>query len=213
MNLRWIILAFFALLTVITSVSCKKSHEPEEGRATFSKEGLKYIQIPLNRYFIYKDSASGNLDSVVVTQSLLQQVHVPAYNSGIPFDFNSHPGYYYERFDITLSQFAGNTAVDWLKAKTAVYGNIYLRTNDDNAPITLQLIDSPYSSVFAYLPPTQPVSSITLEGKVYNDIIIFTNPNNGKPFVYYWGKNVGIIKRQVTIGSAMRTSTLLRHGN
>jgi hypothetical protein len=40
---------------------------------TLSPSGLAYIQLRQGEYFIYKDSTTAKTDSVVVTQSMLQQ--------------------------------------------------------------------------------------------------------------------------------------------
>ncbi|HZH65368.1 MAG TPA: hypothetical protein VEY10_10795, partial [Flavisolibacter sp.] len=60
------LLALFIVFVTALS-SCSK----DEKEYRLDRAGLKYIQLRLNQYFIYKDSASGRLDSVVVTESFL----------------------------------------------------------------------------------------------------------------------------------------------
>ena len=77
----------FAITIIITLfISCKKDHTSSQNDAkiiaTFSPEALTYIKLPLNSYYIYKDSATGILDSVVVTTSNSKLVDVPKYVGG-----------------------------------------------------------------------------------------------------------------------------------
>jgi len=78
------------------------------------------------------------------------------------------------------------------------------------------------STVFFY--PTQGYSDITLiptltiEGKTYSDVIQVTEEIGGYPIddplykkiIYYWVKNVGIIKAVTVLGSVSSVYTLLR---
>ena len=56
--------------------ACKKENPPSK-RPTIEyildPNGLKYIQLRLGQYFIYKDWASGLTDSVVVTESTFKK--------------------------------------------------------------------------------------------------------------------------------------------
>src|SRR5690349_21657146 len=108
----------FTVIISVTSLHCKKAAVEEEGRLSFDKEGLRFIQLPVNKYYIYKDSATGNLDSVIVTKSLLEQVDVPAYYGG-GFNYSNHPAYHYQRFSLILSKVIGNTQNTWFKGKTS----------------------------------------------------------------------------------------------
>jgi hypothetical protein len=55
--------------------ACKKDtpRKPATIEYILDPNGLKYIQLRLGQYFIYKDSASGLTDSVVVTESTFKK--------------------------------------------------------------------------------------------------------------------------------------------
>src|SRR5688500_1088160 len=78
---NWLSAIYAILVSMLCNLnsSCNKPKvtTPAALEITLNPEGLKYIQIPLEKYFIYKDSASGSLDSVVVTKSLFETIHYP----------------------------------------------------------------------------------------------------------------------------------------
>ena len=55
------------LLCILSLLACSKNND--EKQFNLDPDGLKYIQLRQDQYFIYKDSASGSVDSVVVTES------------------------------------------------------------------------------------------------------------------------------------------------
>src|SRR5687767_12575918 len=67
-------------LLAVALLGCKKNKPPvgpEPPYNQFPAEGLAYIQLPLNSYYIYRDSATGMEDSVVVVTSSLVKTFVP----------------------------------------------------------------------------------------------------------------------------------------
>src|SRR5690242_494363 len=90
-------------LSFLLALDCKKSsdNKSETIQLKLDAEGLQYIQVDAGKYFIYKDSASGILDSVVVTQSQLENTYTPGYSGGL---FNSYPAFNTEVFYLTLTK-------------------------------------------------------------------------------------------------------------
>ncbi|GEO11085.1 hypothetical protein [Segetibacter aerophilus] len=195
------------VLTVIIFAGCEKSSTSsvEEARQSFDREGLKFIQIPIGKYFIYKDSATGNEDSVIVTKSNLEQVDVAAYYCG-PSCFGNHPAYHYERFSLTLT--SGRDQTTWLNATTGdLIGNFI--TSDRSA---ISLRDYKNILLFSYPGTSTILPSMAIEGKTYNEVNVSTANFSGTASTTYWAKNIGLIKWQFKMGSTVTTFLLLRHG-
>jgi len=180
---------FFILAVTILFTSCEKSAEVPT--YNFSKESLAYVQIPLDKYFIYKDSVSGNTDSVIVTRStLLMKVPYLSKNGTI--------SYYFQTFDLMLSN--RSTSVVWY------YGTWATKPNE-------------YDALSNFWVSKKILPNITIEGKDYSDVVQVTWGNNFSPsspsygaWTFYWAKGIGIIKRTETIGASTQTWTLLRYG-
>jgi len=98
----------------LLSLSCKKidiggsftsgSINPNTVTIHFYQPVLDYIQLPANRYFIYKDSATGSSDSVRVTQSAIETSFTAA-TSGFP----GSPATNIDVFKLTLTKFQAQT--------------------------------------------------------------------------------------------------------
>ncbi len=211
--------------------SCKKdkTSEPETYNIQFSAEALAYVQLPLNKYFIYKDSASGALDSVVVTQSNLKKQFAAPY---VASTFrNAVPGFYYQEFSLLITKYNGTSEEDWFygfATSSGVGPTIY---NSDSANLNLLEKDRVNNKNlnYAFLYPFTPYSSlqeniavipsITIEGKIYTNVELYsysnTTDNTRADYLkstYYWAKGAGIIKREIKTSSSVKTKTLVRYG-
>jgi hypothetical protein len=204
------------LVTISLSVlSCKKnSHGEQEVIINLDKKGLEYINLQTGKYFIYKDSASGESDSVVVTKSSLESNHNPGRSGSNIFD--NVPPYTYQSFNLVLTRLKPLPATEWFYGITLVPALIY---NTDSSFIIFNERDN--SSAFAYplyYTNGSAIAKMTVEGKTYSDIIEFIYDNNYvvsdplyKKTIYYWAKNTGIIKRvTISTGGASKVYTLLR---
>lgn len=207
-------------LLILSFMACKKNSSTPADRQVnvkFRPEGLEYVKLDTGKYLIYKDPISGGLDSVRVTQSLLENKYYPAHRSTGLFDPDI-PAYNIEAFTLILEKFDGLSRSEWF------HGNATASTfglSSDSADIDMQEPDySPaffYSSV--YYPDNLLIPSITVEGKTYADVIkhIYDNGLNKsdtkyKKSIYYWTKQIGIIKREViTTNGSIKTFTLLRN--
>lgn len=215
------------LMLIVFFVSCKKNIDLPAPAIiiNFDKAALSYVQIAINKYFIYKDSATGNTDSVVATESSIKNTSVPA----IPDDFNTlTPGrkaYSYERFTLTLSTVKGNGPIDWFYGiANADFLMSYDVHSTDFGVLWLSEIDRMTNNnkgfVFKHpFVPGQLTPAMNIEGKDYADVILISSTNGFIPsspnYVacsYYWAKGIGIIRRSITTSTGRQTWTLLRHG-
>ncbi len=83
----------------MSAFSCKKSKVAREPiYYQLAAKGLAYIQLPVNSYFIYQDSATATEDSVVVTTSSFEKLYIPCQGGLINLSGN----YYYQVFRLKL---------------------------------------------------------------------------------------------------------------
>lgn len=206
-----------ATIFIVKFSSCKKnvSTDPRfDGsiQLKLSLDGLEYVKLIAGKYFIYKDSASATLDSVVVTKSVLENKYTPPTPGsflGIPTTFAA---YNTEVYSLILSKVesGGNQSV-WLNAssKTAL---CCPSLSQNNLPVIMYDLNN--VQVFLY-PNSQLIPTLIIEGKSYNNVIRTTNQINLPAISYkgdtYWAKGVGIIKRTYTIDGNSKTYTLIRN--
>ena len=208
------------ILISICSYGCKKHSYDNKVAASvqlkLSTEGLAYVQPGLGKYFIYRDSTSGKLDSVTVTKSEVVNTLVsPGSGSGI-FSF---PASYAEIFSLTLTKFDAGIRTTWEIDFTGS-ANVSSIVSLDNLPV--EVSDTSGVLAFAYPVCNCDASSafpdLTVEGKSYNNVIRTIADNGADPSgpdyrrtVTYWSKGVGIIKRIKTIGPDTKTYFLIRN--
>jgi len=167
----------------------KSTDSPALETFNLSKESLAYVQIPIGKYFIYKDSVSGNTDSVIVTKSELKTV--PHFVS--PSLFDGRVSYYYQSCTLYLSKKNGNASILWFEKIAEANANVH--------------------DAYLDLYSTQKIiPNITIEGKNYSDVIQVTYSSSYFASTFYWAKGIGIIKRTETKGASTQTWTLLRNG-
>ena len=206
-------------------VSCKKDKaDPPSIVMKFSSEALAYVQLPLNKYFIYKDSASGTFDSVVVKESSLQTIFVPKYDCPRDSWCISTPAYNYQTFTLKLVSITTSTQKNWYfeSAFHDVIGGFYQPRATDTMYVSLNgtfwypfyLNNTPGSLVQVNLFP-----SIIIEGKTYTDVLQCVSSNTDNTSLpnytktnYYWAKGIGIIKREIRTATTVKTELLVRHG-
>jgi len=215
---------FSIVACTLLFISCKKNvDEPAQViHINFSKEALAYVQMPANKYYIYKDSATGETDSVVVTKSTLETQLMPSQTYNILGLVGLWPAYNYQTFTLVLSKIIGSTSTDWFSGIANAGYSYFIGANTDAAGVWLiernrsaTVFDSP-SFLIDHSKIISP--TITLEGKDYSAVVQFTNsigqPSNQNylAYTYYWAKGIGIIKRSITTGNTTQTWTLVRNG-
>ncbi|TMI85543.1 MAG: hypothetical protein E6H08_22400 [Bacteroidetes bacterium] len=187
---------------------------------------MEYVNITPGKYLIYKDSASGMLDSVVVTKSLLENIHHAA-DTSVQYIFSA---FYTQEFSLTLTKFDGTLQTIWFNgmAKTSNFffdPPDYLNLNEiyhlSGTGTDQSTSAFAYSTLFNNYPVDvySTIPSITIEGNNYTNVIfgvtdagLEVNEPGYNKRTFYWAKEVGIIKREIiTVGGAMQTHTLVRH--
>ncbi|HMU10262.1 MAG TPA: hypothetical protein PKC54_09670 [Ferruginibacter sp.] len=183
---------------------------------SFDTTAISFIQLPAYRYFIYKDSATGSLDSVVVTESYLSAPFVQA--------TSNTPGYFYQTYSLTLTNFTATGIHTWYKGFVGC---------DSDYKNMLSFIDSDFSfsDVSTLLPSFwcpftssgamqfTKIDVLAIEGNAYYNVYRFFATNGRPPSdvnylatAFYWVKGTGIVKRETRTLNSIKTSLLLRHG-
>ena len=219
-------LFLFAIAASFFFQGCKKMEVavPKTDQFSFSRHALEYVQLPLGKYLIYKDSASGQLDSVVVTTSNLENLYVPSYGgspSALWLDFYS--AYYHDVFHLILSKYIGNQSSNWFIGNGDAHydhgGNLFASYGTPGDTLAVDLRNQDGFDVFYSFNSEYSNLSMNIEGKTYSNIIVtysgtyFLNPSDPgyQVFVTYWAKPVGIIKRTMRNANSIKTYTLLRN--
>lgn len=223
------IISYYMIVTVFFLVACKKD---KPGAVTnppptikLNAAALEFVQLPVGRYFIYKDSATGFTDSVRVTQSIFETLFHPGKagtNCGILCFDPGEAAFYFEKFSLTIS----STSQEWFKgiASTDNYypsyyfnllGNpaVVIDTNFFLADAFWYPLQSSGVNLYTFLP------SLIIEGHTYTGIHQFSASNglpvsdaNYKGTTFYWVKGIGIIKKEIRTYNSIKTSLLVRHG-
>jgi hypothetical protein len=208
------------VLILFSLTQCKKSDPPEEVLYTviISPEALPYVQQPIGKYRVYRDSATSMLDSVVVTQSALE-MHVVPKTTGT---WAVQPAFNSQTYSIILTKKNGSPDSIWFKGN-AVTTLDYPPPILDTVPLRLwesgYINNDSYYHVVAHIIP--PVSSLTktVEGITYNDVYAYidepgvdiNHPGYIKR-IYYWARGIGLIQRTtIYSGGAIKTYYLVRH--
>jgi hypothetical protein len=180
---------------------------------------MEYVQLPLGMHFIYKDSATGIIDSVEVTQSDLSVTNTEA----VPY---WSPALHFQEYNLTLTK-TNDSAIIWFSGSAnSFYGTSFPRKTDSTVQIDFvgkdNIVidgDSHYgfttdsSSYYGVSYQYQP--SLEVESKIYNDVFICTSigitvstQTENYKSTYYWVKKIGIVKRTIETKSGITTSLL-----
>ena len=177
---------------------------------------LSYIQLPENHYYIYKEEASGTIDSVKATKSLMSWVYKNP--------LNNNPGYYHYNYELILTSFSQATPQTWYNGRAfcdSDYKNMVTFIDKDfnlsNEPSKVPAFWCPFTSAgnqqYLYM------SGLVVEGITYVQVHKF-QASNGLPAsdpnyletAFYWVKGIGIIRREIKTFNSVKTFLLLRHG-
>lgn len=226
-------LSFITIIFCSLILSCKKDHKVQPAGPVYIKfnpDGLAYVQVPLNHYYIFKDSANGMLDSVMVTQSTLDNAFSPETIVRFAGTDVKVPAHYYQDFTLQLSSITGITQKVWFYATATnqPFFTVSDLRNSDTAYLSLlesdvnfpgEVFTYPVSYYFSGQSKSIIVPAMTVEGTSYLNVINFISSNSADPtdknFVratYFWAKNIGIIKREIKTPTTVKTESLVRHG-
>jgi len=183
----------------------------------FDSIGLSYMQLPVARYYIYKDEASGNTDSVRVTKSNLTWNYRNAAGTS--------PALYHYTYDLTLTSFSAAPGQVWYQGRAACdsdYKNVntYVDASFDLSNEISKLPAYWYPFVSSGSNQYSKIPFLPIEGTLYGDVHRFA-ATNGLPHsdpayqasIFYWAKGVGIIKKEIISSQSLQTFLLLRYGN
>jgi hypothetical protein len=189
----------------VAIASCNKESIPETPYLKIPIEILNYIKLIPDSWYIYKDSATGLTDSVIVTTSDLKR-YVAIYGNIFG---NSYLHYYNDDYRLTLEKVdLSGSKTTWLDASSYSvinYGDPnsnYWRFIDLRSNISLMQ----YPSNFPGSPAIYKIASAAIEGNVYTDIQVV----KATASEVWWVKTVGIVKLTRTVNSDIKTSLLLR---
>ncbi len=209
---------FFAIIAILSSCS-KKSNSPAPAaplNVHFSSEGMEYIDLPAGMFLIYKDSATGKEDSVIVTASDVTTGFSPEYTSTGTLSFH-HPAYYYDIFLLEMRIPVSNK--QWFFGKASAYSESPYVVSTDSATIPMNDKDNLLVFGFPVWIPSDHFDQMTVEGNTYHDVLRSYSWNGFEETdtryiaqTIYWAKQVGIIKWQKKNGNSYRSYTLVRHG-
>lgn len=210
----------FAFVAILFQSCQSDSNEPQTPSATFSRNALEYVQLIPEKYFIYRDSATSALDSVVVKKSKLSSHYAPKTVSNDIFTPDI-PAHYYEYFELTLTKFNGYIQTVWLKGDAIAMFDPFGDSNK-NGPLSLtDYIDNLIliSGSFSMGENDHSDLSITVEGTTYQNVVVhktYSGVAIDHPAYlkteYYWVKGLGIIKKSIeTTGGNRKTYYLVRH--
>lgn len=189
---------------------------------------IDYVQLPVNRHFIYKDSATAATDSVIVAESYIVKLLSPSIAAG--YYSPAVPAYFYDKYTLTLTKVGGTTNQTWFKGtasslSTSYFGATSYGTNGilsgfslRNEQTTLSAFWYPFTSTYGFYEYNF-LPAMTIEGITYTAVHQFIINNGVQPSdasylknIYYWVKGIGIIKREISTSTSVKTSLLVRYG-
>ena len=224
---------FYSLtVTVFLFAACKKDKPIEiiypTTNVKLNPVALEFVKLPVGRYFIYKDPATGSIDSVRVSQSIIENKFQPSIP---PSGYNPClSGFNFETFTLTLTKFNGTASQDWFKGIASSYAIFPCGSHpaviiDSNLILEDQLftniITHPFVYPFSFYQGQGHIfiPTITIEGTIYTDVHEFFASNGlqsthpaYQAVIHYWAKGIGIIKKETITYSSVNTYLLVRYG-
>jgi hypothetical protein len=190
---------------------CKKAGPIKTGPDTLrlSPNALSYISVPVGKYRIFKDSATGILDSVLVVKNNL----TIEYRCCDFFAFTTYPPYYAQGIEMTWEK-KNPPVAEWLKVQGTV-ARFFAR---DISNVPFSLMDTSFRAIFFMLDNEQPIPSLNVDGHTYNNVFVesveyATGQGNNSFYVslYYWAKGIGLIKQTIANSAGIKTTYLVRY--
>lgn len=193
------------MLTYLTSlmlIGCAKEKHTPIPKLSFSQKALEYVKLQEGKYLIYKDSASSELDSVIVMESKLDDYFYesPAltWDAATWFGTRSHYG---QKFSLVLTKYENASQSPWLIGEAVTVFDAYTAGSADTTSMSLSGSDPDTGAikVFHFHESTTTNNLIVVEGRTYNDVAITSTTNGsseGSPYfksrTYYWAKGIGL---------------------
>jgi hypothetical protein len=210
------------LVLFIFLLSCDKEEiQPELATVTLNKNAVEFLKVTSGKYLIYKDSATSENDSVIITKSELKNIFYPEFNSNNIFIPNI-PAYNGEEFELIYTKKTdANESSIWFKGKA----NAFYKHNANLLNLPLKLVDYIgdsvwYAGAIYYDENTSIIPSFTVEGNTYSNVIIHKTFNglemnhpNYLRTEYFWAEGIGIIQKSIETTNGMRKTYYLIRRN
>jgi len=188
-------------------------------------DGLAYVRLPLQKTFVYRDSAYGILDTVWVSKSQTElKLHTGIMGSSDPSCCGSFTGgtsdYYYEFYTLELARRNGQLWFRGIAESGGTEYSLYVdsviyRTDFSFKPYSGSLPLSCFWIPFQSSGQSmiyQTIPSMSVDGNTYTNVHRFTsttglNPSdpNFHAIDYWWVKDLGIIKKEIRQNTSVRT--------
>lgn len=209
------------LVLFIFLLSCEKDEIPPEViTVTLNKDALDFLKVTPSKYLIYRDSATSEIDSIIITKCELKNIYHPEHKSNDFFTPDT-PAYNGEQFELIYTKKTiTNESSNWFKGNAQAEYQFY--DSESNIPLNLSdYIDQYiiYNGSFYYDENTIPLASYIVDGITYTNVIThytdsaleITDPKYLKT-EYYWSKGIGIIQKSIERTNGDRkTYYLIRH--
>ncbi len=226
--LRWLT---GVMIICMANVSCKKETPPPYAPYTrfppplvkLNPEGLEFVQLPPGRYFAYKDSTTGLIDTVYVSQSSIEK----KFQQGIPGSSDPNcagicqgsSDYYYQEYTLRLSR---PDVPEWFKgvATTGLIDRYFYRSDSVFISPDFSLNDFfwyPFNSsgqalVYDF------IQHLQVGGVTYFNVHVFSTSNGLQPAdlhyyakKIYWVKGIGIVQKEIRRFNSVQTHFLLSY--
>ena len=177
MKLKTISLIAVFLLLAFLLTTCKK---PQKNN--LSEETKTYIMQPAGSWWVYEDSISGEIDSVVLISSEIELV------------YHQTPYIEYEKLtNLFYSSKTNKNSKRWVQYSS--YGaDIYLLEYGSNWRYIQGLnIGDPYGCEYVAF-----YNTYEMDGEIYENVKVFGNePDEDYPnyIKYFWAENIGLIRK------------------
>jgi len=179
-----------------------------------------YVFFKPGTWWVYKNTRTGEYDSILVTYSLLDTIEQNSewrHFTNEVFDVESKSltnGYSYSLYMRSLS--AEGPDFTWLCAPTLERGNPY-EGDIDPFYYPFDRLKNKKGDYEAYCLTVK--DTMTINYKMYKDVAIFYIKSNGteplplkhKPEKYYWAKNYGIIKKELFDSKFWGDTSIIYH--
>ena len=205
-KLKHIVWPTLLLAALLPMNSCKKSgtSSPLTITARLDREGMQYIQARVGTWFIYLDSAFGNEDSVVVTQSEIHEQHQEEVNG--PGLFDNIPESISEKYYLAMTKMGPGEKEEWLRGQTVDLCPCYV--SFDYGDINLAKPNG--DPLFYYSSYAPMLFTMRVNGIDYNNVHLTSDSVETRREILYTAKGVGIIKRISGTGANTKSWSLLR---
>ena len=172
----------FYLFILIISILCLASDCGRDNIPTYyiSYEMKKYIDFPVGSFWVYQDSVSNKIDSILLEKTNNEIISMNNYN------------YKYE----SIKQIHFSTYKDSLISST-IYTDCFENTNICfiYSGIGIYIGYVPLGNIFSNIKYVCLYDSIQINNVWYEKVKRFDDINNGNQF--YWAPNIGLVKKNI----------------